>query len=229
MKTHKNISLISLRNKCLFLLLIFLIFSCTSKSKTKESEVIKEIPLKQPNTISNKKIKYLKEQDLISYITTANKVVPKRTIGVPFDTLQYDKAIAYDFEGNDEPYSSIVDPNGKFVPVVLKQQFLTQPQTDRILAKLTKINTYGEVYASCFTPHFALLLFRKNKIVDKINVCLDCNYLISDIEIPAENHYKAKIGKDFEYSLVGFSKSGKKAIIDLCRELDFYYGKIEIK
>jgi hypothetical protein len=209
--------------------MILLFLSCTSKSKTKESEVKKEIPLKQPSALSNKNKKYLREQDLISYITTADKVIPKRTIGAPFDTLQFDKAIAYDFEGNDEPYSRIVDKNGKFVPVVLKQQFLTQAQTDRILSKLTKISTYGKAQAFCFTPHFALLLFRENKIVDQINVCLDCNYLISDIKIPAENHYKAKIGKDFEYPLAGFSKSGKKGIIDLCKELDFYYGKIEIK
>ena len=61
-------------------------------------------------------------------------------------------------------------------------------------------------------------------MIHQINVCLDCNYLITDIAIPAETHKRVNEGTDTEYALNGFTESGKKAITDLCKELNFTYG-----
>lgn len=207
-------------------LLLFLVFSCRTNTKNPKISIRNDSPAARIDTSTKRERKYLKETDLLAYIGTAGTVKPKRSIGAPFDTLDYDKLIAYDFEGNEEPYGSIVDKKKKFVPVVLRQQYLKQKQTDQILALLSRKSTYGESSAFCFEPHFALLFFKDSKIVNKIDVCLGCNYLIADMKIPAENTHKAKNG-DY-YILQGFSISGRKGIIDLCKELNFYYANTKV-
>ena len=171
--------------------------------------------------------KIIKEKVLLEYIDSAKNVRPNLKNGVPFDKLDYDKVIAYDFAGSEEPYPSVIDEKGNFVPVVLGQQFLTQKQADKILLTLTSKSTYGKATAACFQPHFALVFYKDKKMINQINVCLDCNYLISDIAIPAETHKKVNAGTKDEYAITGFTKSGKKAIIDLCKQLHFTYGPTE--
>lgn len=174
-------------------------------------------------------IKTLNEKTLIDYIISAKTVNPNLKNGQPFDKLDYDKVIAYDFAGSEEPYPAVIDRQGKFVPVVLGQQYLLQEQADKILSTLTSKSTYGEATAACFQPHFALVFYKDNKMINQINVCLDCNYLISDIVIPAETHKKVNAGTKDEYAITGFTVKGKKAIIDLCKELNFTYGQKEMK
>lgn len=169
--------------------------------------------------------KLIKENTLLSYVVNAKTVKPNYANGIPFAKLDYNKIIAYDFLGSEEPYPSVIDKNEKFVPVIIGQQYLNQEQADKILSTLSKNSSYGESTAACFQPHFALVFFKDNQKVNQINVCLDCNYLISEINIPAENHKKVNKGTKDEYSIFGFTKSGKTAIINLCKELKFYYGK----
>ncbi|HSN59357.1 MAG TPA: hypothetical protein VLR49_00370, partial [Ferruginibacter sp.] len=80
--------------------------------------------------------KILKEKVLIDFIATAKTIKPNPKNGVPFDKLDYDKVIAYDFAGSEETYPGVIDEKGKFVPVVLGQQFLAQDQANKILSTL---------------------------------------------------------------------------------------------
>jgi hypothetical protein len=220
----KKTKKIHIFNTLILIGLVFFEFSC------------RKIP-ENKNTISNQTIepspppfkidptKTLKENQLIDYISKASKVKPNQKNGIPFNKLNYDKVIAYDFVGSEEAYSNIINEKGRFIPVVLAQKYLTQNQADNILSTLTKNATYGEATAACFNPHFALVLFKGEIKVNQINICLDCNYLTSEIEIPAETHKKVNKGEKDEYSITGFTNSGKKAIKDLCKELHFYYGR----
>ncbi len=165
---------------------------------------------------------FLSYTELWNYLKTANTVSPNSSIASPFDTIEYDKVIAYDFDGRHEKHTVILK-NGQFVSTVIKQQFLTQAQADQILNALTKKSSYGGQTAACFEPLFAIVFFKSNKMVNQINVCLDCNYLESSIEIPAQLKNTIKIEKEV-YSMIGFSKKGAKAIKRLCKEIDFLYG-----
>lgn len=208
--------------------LTILLVCCQTKTENEVAKVSADKVLPSPpEWIDTTKI--IKEKMLLDYITTAKTVKANSQNGIPFSRLEYDKVIAYDFAGSEEPYASVIDEKGKFIPVVLGQCSLTQEQSDTILSTLTKNSTYGEATAACFKPHFALVLYKDNKKISQINVCLDCNYLISDIEIPAETHKKINKGTKDEYVMIGFTKSGKTAIIDLCTELNFRYGRIEMK
>jgi hypothetical protein len=215
-----------------FILFATLFTSCKTSPKKNEAAESKDtttstLPL--PAWLDSTKT--LKEKVLTAYIISAKKINPNTKHGRPFDNLDYDKLIAYDFEGSEEPYSAVIDSKGKFVPVILQQQYLSQEQADKILATLTNTSTYGALTAACFNPHLALVFYKENKPINQINICLDCNYLISDIVIPAETYKKVHSGTKDEYALIGFTDSGRKGIIDLCKEIKFTYGnkKVQIK
>ncbi len=226
MNFHKYIDKYKITKDSIFLLLCIFIVSCSDNPEETKAVANKPITLEQFDSLHRDNSKFLKGQDLKAYILTAQTISTNKNLDTPFGTLSYDKIIAYDFEGSEEPYPSVLDKNLKFVPVILKQQALTQKQADKILSALTKKSTYGEATAACFNPHLALLFFKDDKFKNAINICLDCNYLISDVEIPAETQLKINKGKKNEYAITGFTKTGKKAIIDLCKELNFYYGEI---
>ena len=119
-------------------------------------------------------------------------------------------------------YSAVIGKDGKFIPIIKKQQFLTQNQADNILSALTKDTSYGEVSAACFNPHFGLVFFKNDKKVNQINICLGCNNSISEIDIPAQTHKVFNKGTEHEYAFTGFTAKGKAAVITLCKELQFY-------
>lgn len=215
----------------LCLLFCFMIFiSCQTSNKQNDTEkstdTFPETP-PPPEWVDTNKT--LEEKTLTDYVITSKTVEPNLKNGQPFDKLDYNKVIAYDFAGSEEPYPAVINRQGKFVPVVLGQQYLSQEQADKIFSTLTSKSTYGETSAACFQPHFALVLYKDNKMINQINICLSCNYLISDVVIPAETHKKVNQGTKEEYAINGFTDKGKKAIIDLCKELNFTYGREEKK
>lgn len=215
-------------NQLFTLTLAALLFSCQEKPAKHPPQPTNKTSSESATTSHRPGFdtsKALQEKTLLDYIVTAKTIKPNIQNGIPFNKLDYDKIIAYDFEGCEEPYPAVIDAKGRFVPVITAQAALTQPQADKILSTLTKKSTYGAGTAACFAPHFALVFFRNNHNINQINICLDCNYLTSGIDIPAETHKKINKGTEDEYVLNGFTASGKNAIVSLCKELNFYYGR----
>lgn len=175
-------------------------------------------------------VKILEEKVLLEYISFAPLINPNPKIAAPFNKLRYDKIIAYDFgDGYSEETLRVIDPQGRFVSNISKQQALSQAKADNILTALTTKSTYGGSNAICFNPRFALVFYKGSKVVNQINICMDCNYLVSEIDIPAQNHIAKKVSKnEYAQTGIGFSESGRKAIIDFCKDLSFYYGSLEI-
>ncbi|MGL4631563.1 MAG: hypothetical protein ACRCVT_10195 [Leadbetterella sp.] len=200
---------------------VFVVFLISCKQKLENQSVINQsnnVP-HPPSWVDSTKI--IKEPILLDYVASSNTIKPNIENGVPYGKLDYDKIIGYDYGGSEEPYPNVIDENGKFVPVIIGQQSLSQKQADRILSTLTKKTTYGGGTAACFHPGFGLVFYKNNKKVCQISICLDCNYLQSEIDIPAES---ANNGNS-----IGFSKVGKLEIINLCKELKFRYSKFKIQ
>ena len=196
----------------------------------KHVDTIKQISKKDSVQISGiHVIKGIKESDLLNYVKSAPTIKPPNNKEIPFNNLDYDKIIAYDFKGDEEMYNDVIDKNGKFIPIIEKQQFLTQKQADKILSALTKKSSYGEASAFCFNPHLGLVFFKGNKKVNQISICLDCNDSASEIDIPAQRHKVFNKGADSAYFFTGYTSKGKAAVIDLCKELQFYYRFAENK
>jgi hypothetical protein len=136
-----------------------LIISCSDNVKDNKVVANKPITFERFDSLHRNNPKFLKEQELKNYLLTAQTISPNKNLGNPFDTLSYNKIIAYDFEGSEEPYPRLLDKDLKFVPVILNQKVLTQKQADKILSALTKNSSYGEGTAACFNPHLGLLFF----------------------------------------------------------------------
>jgi len=47
-----------------------------------------------------------------------------------------------------------------------------------------------------------------------VNVCLDCNYLESSVDIPAGEYHKMYEGTEYEYGAIGFSEQGKQTSLN---------------
>ncbi|MBN8701277.1 MAG: hypothetical protein J0L54_16840 [Chitinophagales bacterium] len=130
----------------------------------------------------------------------------------PFLKLKFDKVVFYDFEGIGEKGSQIVDNNGKSVQKVIKQVQLDTSTISKLNLKLGDRKSYGNVTASCFDPHCGFVYFLNGKPVAQILICIDCNRLRSDIDIPAKKQGKQGTGADAYYIADGLSKSMRKFI-----------------
>jgi len=152
------------------------------------------------------------------------KTVKKSELKNPFSKLGYTKIVAYNFalEGSHEQWS-ILTENGNLVrSTVPPGRSLSKEETDKLIFMLTDTSTYGGTSAACFEPRLAFVFYKESKIVGCVNVCFECNYLRSNPEIPAQNYYNHEIGDHIVPSF-GFSKQGRKRLIELCKKLNMPY------
>ena len=122
-----------------------------------------------------------------------------------FSAIEYDKVIAYD--NNGEGAIEIIDKHGQLAKEIKKQIELSNSQITRITNALCDKSSYGGDIAACFDPHFGIVYYKANLPVAFVSICLDCNYLVSSINIP--------------HSDVGFSDEGIQKIVDFEKELNF--------
>ena len=148
-------------------------------------------------------------------------IIPIFTLGQsnPFDKLDYDKVIAYEFQGNGELLIENCLKNEK--EKINKTKTLTEKQTEKLETILTSEKAYGNTTMSCFDPHFAVIYYLNEKIVGTINICLECNYLISSEKIPATELKMIKISDDYSYPAKGFSKNTRKEIYNYIKGIGF--------
>lgn len=156
--------------------------------------------------------------------TVANTARPES----PFDSIVFDRVVAYDYNDNRRPFRSIWDAEARrFVGTVLQQKALDADQTQQLINLLTSPASYGHGTAACFDPRLAFIFYKEEEKVMVVDICLDCNYLQSSIKIPAQWEKMKDLGEGFSYPLKGFSKTAQQAIVALCKSLDFYYGGID--
>ena len=137
----------------------------------------------------------------------------------PFDTIDYDKVIAYEFNGS----------GARMIKYCLKRDLKRISDSVAVsrkkIRKLEKVlsanKSYGGTTATCFDPHLALVYYKNQQIVATVDICLDCNSLLPSFEIPATKHKMIKIDDDYSYSAHGFSKSARKSIHQFCTKIGF--------
>jgi hypothetical protein len=122
-----------------------------------------------------------------------------------FSSLKYDKVVAYSYNG--EGSIEIIGENGELAKNITKQVELSRSQVQSFTNLLCDDSTYGGDIAACFDPHLGVVFYAENKPTAYVSVCLDCNYLVSSVEIPDAGS--------------GFSDDGVAGIVSFQREVGF--------
>ncbi|MGYP001160322224 len=138
--------------------------------------------------------------------TTNQKLNKNHTLVNVFDSLDYDIAFAYDYDG--EGGDDIIDAKGRLANRIYKSAELTSTQVKRITDIFCSKQTYDKhaSVAACFDPHFGVVLYKADTVVAFVSVCLDCNYLHSSIEIS---------------EATAFSQLGTRNIIEFEKNIGF--------
>jgi hypothetical protein len=205
------------------ILLLLLFASCNENAQ--ESQTTSDTLVKT-KTVENGK--YVSQDRLKEYVQLSPSTVINNPEAKPFDSIRFDKVIAYDYDGTDEAGPGIIDSAGNFDPRIKAQRALDAGQVNFISSCLGSKQTYGAGTAPCFRPGMAIVFFQNIQPVMKIEICLDCNFLESSVRIPAKYGKKTKI-EGSEIELTGFSKEGRKCIIDLAKQLSFSYADEKIE
>ena len=163
---------------------------------------------------------YLTENYMDLFIIQSKEIKINRKANKPFNKLDYNKVIAYNYDSKGEGIIYIIT-DCKLAPTVKQQKELTQEQVDSLTNYLGQSSTYGGNRAFCFLPHLGIVFYKDRKIVEHISICLECNYLRSLTTIPATEAKKFKMDDGFEYPAEGFSKIGRQKINSLCMQLGF--------
>ncbi len=170
-------------------------------------------------------IDYITQDSATSFVKNSHTVKVSKKAKSPFNTLRFNKVVAYDYDGRDGEKVLDIITFGKLAKKIIKQKGLTQDQVDDLTNYLGSDSTYGRTKAFCFNPHLGIVFYKGNKVVAHVSICLECNSLSSSLKIPATEATKIKIGDDFEYPAEGFSKLGRQKILSLCEQLNFSHCK----
>jgi hypothetical protein len=204
------------------LVLTWILTGCSnSDNKTSSTTTIDTTKVQIPLPPKRNTVATLKEDSRTSFVNRTKEISTSKKANKPFNKLDYNKVIAYDYEGGKGEGGINIITDGKLAPTVKQQKELTQEQVDDLTNYLGANSTYGGNKAACFDPHLGIVFYKDRKIVAHISICLECNYLSSSIKIPATAVKKFKIGDDFEYPAEGFSKLGRQKINSLCKQLNF--------
>jgi hypothetical protein len=152
----------------------------------------------------------------------------------PFDTLKYDKVIAYDYDGMSGREivkdGELIKPD-KYRGRIFGQKELNREQTQRLHRILRDTASFGNRTAACFDPHLGIVYYYKGKITGYISICIDCNFLRASMPIPASTMKRIYYGPEAENYLIayGFSRPARKKLNDFCKELKFTTCKEQLQ
>lgn len=205
-------------------LLIFclacVVWSCeNTKPKTASMKVLQVDENLDTRTKAERErdsIRIINSITILQVAANAPIINPKKINGAPFNSIDFDRIVAYSYDGSHEQIKIAPGIGKKRASsnTIDKQVALNQEQANMILSLFAKKNTYDPMASmGCFEPRFALVLYRGTSSVIQISVCLDCNNISCTPEVKAMNS--------------GFSKKGRKNIIAFCKEIEFPYGEWE--
>lgn len=195
-----------------FLLFVLIASSLVSCQKSAEKKI----------DSNNNKQQFITQKDLFQFVKNTEAKLYGSLNKAPFDTLDFNKVIAYEFQGNPERYSSIENESFVFLsPVIYKQERLNERQVISLINLLTSKQTYGGQYSACFEPHQAFGFFKDTEIKYVIDMCMDCNRLETSGIFPVKIPYKNNV------PLLGFSDTGRSKIIELSKQLGLRYANAD--
>ncbi|MEO0873070.1 MAG: hypothetical protein AAFY48_00545 [Bacteroidota bacterium] len=201
---------------------LLLATSCTAPASAtdgEDKEVVQADPATPPANSSSSR----KTNKVLAYVSEAPSVSLPDQLLPPFDTVEFDRVVAFDFNKVRRPFVSVLDlPAQRYAGDIEAQQALDKQQVAEVLTALSQSDSYGGGRAACFDPRMGFVFYQGSVAKMVVDICLDCNFLRSSIEIPATINYH-----DFEGGRpLGFSTLGRERIIKLAKALGLHYGQL---
>ncbi len=198
--------------------LISLLLSCSPQ--TSPGSFIGEKPGFYSDSI--KKTPYLNKNELNNYLKSVT-AIEKSAVGTPFDYLDYNQIVAYKYENSGDRNPVVYDKRFGLIAVIEKQHAFNQKQADQFLQLVASKKTYGGMRMSCFEPRLGIVFYKDGKYIDQISVCMECNYLESELIIPAYERQQKRSEKSGYNARTdyGFSRSGRKGLEEMLQEFGF--------
>lgn len=139
----------------------------------------------------------------------------------PFLSFKFDKVIIYDYQPAGEDPELV--NRGQIISSakIKKQEQLDAATIEQLNKKLGNKKSYGQVSAMCFDPHLGIVYYLNGKIVRHVLICMDCNALRSDVDIPAQHQDKQGTGDKAYYLGEGMSKSFRQFLNRLLIKYNF--------
>lgn len=197
-----------------YLLLIYLVISLSSCGQKEISKIEK----RENKTLTVEQVNYLSNDDISKFVKEAEMIKPAKTNMNPFSNLDYNKVIAYDFDGG-KGYNVLSIANENTVTNTVKnQKSLTQNQVNHLISIISNKKSFGGSTGACFEPHLGIVFYKDEKIVEYINICFECNYLSSKLPISTTITESSKTVNQLPS---GFSSLGKTELKSICGQLQF--------
>lgn len=209
--------------KNLFIIIVLLI-NCSNKINDNDSEkTLNNIAFKyvKKDRLHNNKteIKFIQSDSIFKFLIQVKDTVKSPKNCKPFDTLNFNKVVAYEYFG-EHGNIFIFNKSNHLFPKIEQQKALTQKQVDDICKLFSSKKTYGGITAACFDPHLCICFFNNNNCVMEISICLSCNFLESTVEISAEKSFPVYYDEGIGYRK-GFSKKAQIQLQSFCKKLNF--------
>lgn len=169
------------------------------------------------------KVKYLYSLVFAVLLLSCNQINGSKTKSSynsdPFSNIYFDKVVAYDFPGNTD--IPLIDSNGNVTKTVTKSVVLNSSQIQEFKSILMDSTTFGERFPKDFYPHFGLIFYNGETMVEHLEVSLLCNNIFASFDIPQ------KLKRDDEN---GLTTKGVFKIFNFCKELGFenYLDKVKL-
>lgn len=196
----------------LFLFIVSFLYSCSENKAPAGTfkEIVKEKTYKDPRTKAERErdsLGRLNKSNMFNVVNNAPVIDPKKIDDAFFNSLDFNKVIAYSYDGSHEQV--MIESSWK----IDNQIALNQEQANTILSLLSRKSTFGTYSAGCFEPRLALVLYKKNSSILQVSICMDCNNIDCFPQIDLIDG--------------GLSKKGRKQIIQFCKEIGFPYGELK--
>ena len=189
---------------------------------------------------------------LVGVALSQGKKRLEKLVPDPFQNLHYTKVVLYNFNLGDSAYMrsqdliSIIEGGKLHKTTVLPGKELDSMQLKKLFGIINNKKTYDGPWAACFVPRHGVVFYNSSdSVVGYIDICFECNYLLSSFQIPASGYYAGPEGEvyyrnykriknveeAFKKDLIqqkGFNKVGRKKLIDFCNEVGMQYcGEVE--
>jgi hypothetical protein len=123
----------------------------------------------------------------------------------PYIHLEYDSVVMYSFVGNKGADPFVLNKDGKYNYRVLQKTCLEKRMVSSLHSYLGNKKSFGEPTSQHFEPNVGFVYYHQGAIVAQISICLDCNKLVSSLELEAQKQGKVKEGNHIYFIGEGLS------------------------